>query len=712
MRNIEIVRGGATIIWFSFPYNMADIDGASEGLQKLEEQLTCALCLGLYQDPKILPCHHAFCSACIQPLVEKAQAQGGALLCPECRRESEGLKPLQTAFTINTLKEVYEKLKTERGFVERRESFSLAPTSPEPAKEACGRHRSQSLDLYCSDCKVLVCRDCLLADKQHNEHKYTYVSELAADCRKALGESVAGLHTLGEKLKAAEESVSQVKSQIDQQEATITEKTTEAFKALFEVLEHEKERVLAQLSMIMEQKRIVLDAQEQTLQAAHHELAQEREKLASSVTTSTDEQIVKSWSTTKEKLDALTDTLEMLSLSPLEMADVGGISAISTDAIRKVCKSASLYYVASASKSELSGEGFRAALTNKMAQFEVKLHDINGDVCEIPQEIVVQLKSLRNGLVTNADVTATCDSQDFSRYTVTYTVETSGRYEISVIVNGQHIPQSPFSLRIRKPPHQVWVPCVEISTLERPTGLAVVGERLYVSEFGGDRVSIFNSKLEKIRSITNLPGPSEITVDHKSNVYVCTIADQSLRKFAPDDTLLKTVGGEGKGVNEFKFPNGNCFHNHKLYVCDSENYRIKVYDEDLNVLDIHGKKAMGPKNYDFPCDIDVDSQGMIYLVDGNNHRIQVFSDNWKFQRTIGKKGSGPGELRNPVCINIDHDQIFVTDYENDRISVFSTSGQFLATFGERYLKHPEGLAIDRDGFVYVSHSRKKVLVFC
>lgn len=580
-----------------------------------------------------------------------------------------------------------------------------------PSAGCCGRHPSQSLDLYCENCQVVVCRDCLLADREHAGHEYKYVSTLAEHFREDLRTKATAIKEVGEKLKVAEEAVSHVKLQVDQQEADVTKKVTEVYESLFKVLEEEKQRTLAQLKLVMDRKRIVLDSQEQTLQMASQKVAQELEQLTNAVSTSTDQQIVKSYAVTEGYTDSLVEAIELLSFDPLETTDVEGITPINTDAIRKACQSASIYYTASASKTQLTGDGIQSALTNNTAHFEVKLHDIHGEECVTPQDVVVQLKSLRNDLVTNADVTV--DSDRPSCYLVSYYVETGGRYELSVLVNGQLIPECPLSIFIRKPPHQIWVRCVEISTLEKPTGLAITGERLYVSEHGANRLSIFNSKLEKLRTIENLQGPSEITLDDESNVYVCTIGDNKLHKFSPEDKLLVSVGGTGKGPNEFDFPNGNYFHDQKLYVCDSQNFRIKEYDSDLNLLHTHDKKLMGPKHYDFPCDIAVDSKGLIYLVDGDNHRINVFNMNWKFQRTIGKKGTGPGELKNPVCIHIDdNDQIFVTEFSNNRISVFNTSGQFLATFGERYLSNPEGLTVDQDGFVYVSHSRQNVLVFC
>ena len=682
----------------------------SKVLQKLEEQLTCPLCLGIYREPRILTCHHVYCTECLQKLLDNADK--GALPCPECRKKTEvaegNVESLAPAFSINTFRDVFDKLQVERSVVRRQGSLRTTPSTAGERK-SCRKHRSQSLDLYCQDCSVLVCRDCLLADKQHSGHNYTYVSKLGAERRKSFEGKLSKLTEVGERLTAAMKEVSQMKTAIDEQEATITQQTSEAIESLIEVLRSEKQRMLAELQEVMQRKHIVLSAQEQTLQAAHHELEQEKKLLTTIISTFTDQQVLQTWTETGLKIDGLTETLQMLSLSPLEEADVGGMNTVSPDTLREVSReSASLFYVVDVSKTQLTGEGWSFAQTSKVAQFQVQLVDVHGDPCVISQEVTVELRSLRNDLLTKADVTII----DPSCYDVTYMVETSGRYELTILVNNQHISCSPLSLRIMKPPHQIWAPFVEIATLQRPTGLAIVGEKLYVSEHGGNRVSVFNSKLEELRSIGYVPGPSEITVDHASNVYVCSIGDHKVRKYTADDTLVRTVGGEGNGRDEFNFPNGNCFYNDTLYVCDSDNNRIKLFDADFNLLNVYGKKGKGVGQFNFPCDIDIDSQGMIYVVDGHNHRIQVFNKNWEFQRTIGKKGKGPGELLQPVCIHIDNEQIFITEYENNRISVFTTSGQFLATFGERYLREPEGLAIDQDGFVYVSHSRQNVLVFC
>ena len=57
-----------------------------------------------------------------------------------------------------------------------------------------------------------------------------------------------------------------------------------------------------------------------------------------------------------------------------------------------------------------------------------------------------------------------------------------------------------------------------------------------------------------------------------------------------------------------------------------------------------------------------DSKDNLYVVDTQNHRIQVFNPEGKYIQSIGKKGTGPGEflLVHDVAID-DKDNIYVAD---------------------------------------------------
>ncbi|XP_072367971.1 E3 ubiquitin/ISG15 ligase TRIM25-like [Scyliorhinus torazame] len=71
-----------------------------------EDELTCAVCLQVYQDPVALPCQHSFCLKCIEGVwAHSAGAEGFA--CPQCRREFKPRPSLERNFTLCNIVEKY-----------------------------------------------------------------------------------------------------------------------------------------------------------------------------------------------------------------------------------------------------------------------------------------------------------------------------------------------------------------------------------------------------------------------------------------------------------------------------------------------------------------------------------------------------------------------------------------------------------------------------
>jgi len=71
----------------------------------LEDDITCAVCLDVFDDPLTLKCAHNFCDKCIKLLI-RSQVIGNCLACPLCRVETsfnptsfEGLTKNQTLKT-------------------------------------------------------------------------------------------------------------------------------------------------------------------------------------------------------------------------------------------------------------------------------------------------------------------------------------------------------------------------------------------------------------------------------------------------------------------------------------------------------------------------------------------------------------------------------------------------------------------------------------
>ena len=157
----------------------------------LQDEITCPLCLEVFEDPKILSCHHIYCKApCLEGLA--LRSRNGTILCPECRKitpvPGNDVASLPPAFQINRLKEVFRRMQSQQsqdGSAASTEDVDLGSQS-DKAGGRCTRHASQHLELFCSTCQKLICRDCIIIDRSHENHVYDPVKKVAGDYRKSV----------------------------------------------------------------------------------------------------------------------------------------------------------------------------------------------------------------------------------------------------------------------------------------------------------------------------------------------------------------------------------------------------------------------------------------------------------------------------------------------------------------------------------------------
>lgn len=135
--------------------------------EELMELTQCSICLEMLNDPRVLPCHHSFCFNCLQNFVERSGREEGEIPCPNCRKSftlpSNGrLEGLQKDFRYATLVEKLEKLKHQKGI-----------KTGKGETNACDQHRNNQLEYLCADCKVIICRRCVL--ESHKTHDYKII---------------------------------------------------------------------------------------------------------------------------------------------------------------------------------------------------------------------------------------------------------------------------------------------------------------------------------------------------------------------------------------------------------------------------------------------------------------------------------------------------------------------------------------------------------
>ena len=155
--------------------------------------------------------------------------------------------------------------------------------------------------------------------------------------------------------------------------------------------------------------------------------------------------------------------------------------------------------------------------------------------------------------------------------------------------------------------------------------------------------------------------------------------------------------------------------NRFLYVVDEQADQVVVFDADtlkeLRRLGSKGPKhaLTGPGDFAAPTNVALDEDGNVYVTDTLNSRVEIFDAEGNFISTFGKPGDGPGYFFRPKGIAVDSDgHIWVADEYQDRLQVFNREGQLLTYIGDTHANAPGqfkalvGVAIDKQNRVYTT----------
>ena len=131
--------------------------------------LSCSICLDVFNEPRAFSCLHSFCYACPEGWVKKSKSNK-TICCPSCKVVSPvpsgGLKTIKyNYFLADQVKrmngiDVKSRLKGAKSRQNIRFSV-LAPIY-------CKNHPRNPIDQYCADCDFAVCVTCLLRNHRHH----------------------------------------------------------------------------------------------------------------------------------------------------------------------------------------------------------------------------------------------------------------------------------------------------------------------------------------------------------------------------------------------------------------------------------------------------------------------------------------------------------------------------------------------------------------
>lgn len=165
-------------------------------------------------------------------------------------------------------------------------------------------------------------------------------------------------------------------------------------------------------------------------------------------------------------------------------------------------------------------------------------------------------------------------------------------------------------------------------------------------------------------------------------------------------------GAEGREAGQFQHPVGIVVHQGRVYVADTENNRIQVFEEDGAWLATW--EAAGGIRLERPMHLALDPDGLLYVPLYLADRIVVLTPEGTLVRSWGSSGSQPGAFDAPAGVAVAPDgTVYVADFNNHRVQVFDGQGRFLRGWGQKGhgrgdFYYPTDVAIGTDGSLYVA----------
>ena len=732
----------------------------SDALKKLEEQLTCPVCLDDYTDPKTLPCLHSFCLRCLEGLPLDLQGKKLFLSCPTCRTPTElpeaGVAGFPIAFFINNLTEVHSLLKKVSGdqhvscdnckkndatgyckqctkfycaeclgvhnkwvtFVDHtvisldevaRTAFQLPSIKPEVTMN-CSSH-DQPLKIYCETCHDLICSDCTV--RIHKGHEYDLVNDTYDKHRQIIESSLEPVRKQIVVVTEALTTLTQREKEITHQGETVKEEIHVMIKQIIDLLLQSERKLTEDVDLAVRHKLSMLSQQKRKAETTLYQLTDCFDFVEQGLKVGTPQQVLLAQPQMIDRTNSVIKSFKPQSFQPLEQADIKLVKSKKIEDVHKSIGEIQCSYHPSFVRVNDS----QLPIVRKESTSTIDFEFPDGSPLPLPpSHISCYLTPPDNNQPIECTVK---ESTQSGQYKVVFTPITRGLHQLHVRVHDINIPCSPLNIPVSISPKMRGNPVKSITGLNTPWGIDATDDGLMiVSEYHGHCITVLDREGKKMKSFGSQGRrrgqfiyPSGIAVTSNRTILVGDSSNHRIQELTTEGECIACIGESGNGHLQFWCPRGITINKTtgQVFVCDSDNHRIQVLNPDLTFSYTFGSYGSGQGQFVhvYPYDVTLDSKGFVYVADRNNNRIKKFTPEGRFVDMFGTNGSKPGQLNYPIGITVDdNDLLYVTEEGNHRVSIFTTSGEFIHCFGEKgnkegQLYSPNELLVNRYGYLYV-----------
>lgn len=148
---------------------------------------------------------------------------------------------------------------------------------------------------------------------------------------------------------------------------------------------------------------------------------------------------------------------------------------------------------------------------------------------------------------------------------------------------------------------------------------------------------------------------------------------QFLTSFSSDTDLGRTRGFSDfivgdKPSGSLVKPYGLALHGGKIFVCDTDQKLIQVFDLQKRRASYFA--PVGEGKLRTPINITIDEDGTRYVADTGRNQVVIFNKDGDFLNVIGRKD----EMK-PSDVAVSADRLYIADLQDHAVKVYSKTGQ-------------------------------------
>lgn len=600
-----------------------------------DSSCTCGICNKRYTDPRVLPCLHSFCLACIQSLM--AEEDGSTHECPTCKQvlgdnpellhrniylsdrvlvlnkfdaitsspppfcslceTTEENYNVSVAYCFDELlcgfmcegcydihkrqgkrNQSHTVLKLDEARNENQEVILEKIKKKTDSMSKCIIHENMEFTHHCKKCFKPVCMTCL--ENHHLEHDYCNIKEVnVSDFKEDIH---CRLTTLGQESGKVRSSIGQfeeMKEKVKQRGEEITMEVNEVFKGAHEQLSHQHEQLHARTKAIVQKKVANLEEKQKALESA----ADASDICESLVKEACEEyNKVQFLSMKKPISDRATFLEEELKTVPNDLCETADITlCLDTEKMQQAIKDfGSIEDITPCAKE------CTAIIPSHVLARDTKML-VRLITRDQQKNLVRNGGSIVKGCLQQGKKINHCEVEDCRNgvYKVWVKASDTGKYEFVLTVNGQKLNLARSTIRIL-PIHDYKTFNVSLQTitgLKKPQSIMFTGDgSMYISSKADKSVHVYDNNGKPKPTLLNLSSlsllaPCGIDLWDDKILYITDCGSHKIHRYEMGGNCLSSICTEGHNIKQVQNPKDvKVDPSHNLYISDTGNHRVQV----------------------------------------------------------------------------------------------------------------------------------------